>query len=173
MTSKPIKDDGKRKPVAFTKAVKKFIITKMSEGYTVAEIHRKWPDKTVKPNTVYKKAMEDPEWDEELNKGYSLWHYCKLEELDRLSTGLASELYPNAEFREAEAALKRRIDTLKFSLGKMAPIMAKRFDKAQVIDHKGLDGANLGPVIQIMDYSNGGIMGSITKGVTIDNDDDQ
>lgn len=135
-------------PVKFTKQVKKFIIEKMSEGYTVAEIHKKWPDKTVKPNTVYKKSMDDPEWAAELDRGYTLWYYSKQEELDKLSNGLASEIYPGVEFREAEAALKRRIDALKFSLGKMAPIMAKRFDKAQKIEVEG----NVGPQIAIMNY---------------------
>ena len=32
------------------------------------QFHRKWPDKTPKPNTVYKKCIEDKEWEEALEE---------------------------------------------------------------------------------------------------------
>lgn len=140
----------KRPPVKFTETVKKFILDKLSEGYTIAEMKRKWPDKLPDAKNIYKKSLSDPEWAERLDQGYTLWYYAKMEELDKLSNGLACELYPEAEFREAEAALKRRIDTLKFSLGKMAPVMAKRFDKTVKVEHSG---DSVGPQILIMDYS--------------------
>jgi len=136
------------KRLMLTKKMREFVVLKMSEGMTISEIHRKYPDKCAPPNSIYKKSAVDDEWKESLDQGYTLWHYMKMEELDRLSTGLASELYPNADFREAEAALKRRIDTLKFSLGKMAPIMSKRFDKAQKVEVEG----NTGPMIQVLNY---------------------
>jgi hypothetical protein len=126
-----------------------FIVQKMSEGLTIAEIHKKYPLKCSAPNSVYRKSADDEEWAAALDQGYSLWHYAKLEELDRLSTGLASELYPGVDFREAEAALKRRIDTLKFSLGKMAPMMSKRWDKATKIE---VDGVSTGPSINVINY---------------------
>ena len=138
------------KPVRFTETVKKFVLDKLSEGYTVAEMKRKWPEKLPDPKTIYRNSLKDESWAEDLDQGYTLWYYAKMEELDKLSNGLASELYPNIDFREAEAALKRRIDALKFSLGKMAPIMAKRFDKSVKVEHSG---DNVGPQIMIMDYS--------------------
>lgn len=161
---------NKPKPIRLTEAVKNFIVEKMSEGMTIAEINKKYPEKCPKPNSIYKKSIADDSWKEALDKGYTLWHYNKMEELDRLSSGLASEIYPGVEFKEAEAALKRRIDTLKFSLGKMAPVMSKRFDKAQKIEVEG----NIGPTIQVLNYYSTDMdtSGKLEKDVTPALDDD-
>lgn len=135
-----------------TKKIENFVLKKLSEGISIAECCRKYPEQTghLKDTALYMKSLRDTEFADKLNQAYSCYYMIKSSELDRLSTGLASELYPDAEFREAEAALKRRIDALKFDLGKMAPILSKRFDKTQKIE---LEGANLGPQILIMDYS--------------------
>ena len=62
----------------------------------------------------------------------------------------ASEAYPHVEdWRQAEAALKRRIDEAKFVLGKMAPILSKRFDKAQKVE---IEGNNIGPQLAVINY---------------------
>ena len=133
-----------------TKKVRKFIVEKMSEGYNLQEISRRWPTQmVVQPNTLYKRTLTDPELAEDLDQGYTLWYYAKMEELDRLSSVLASEEYPNVDFREAEATLKRRVDALKFALGKMAPVMSKRFNRAQKVE---VDNKNQGPQIQVLNY---------------------
>lgn len=136
--------------VRWSKTVEKFILDKMSEGHTISAIKQKWPDKIPDPKTVYRRSQKDREWAEQLDQAYTLWYYAKLEEIDRLSSALASEIYPLVDFREAEAALKRRIDALKFALGKMAPIMSKRFDKAQKLDVKSENVG--GPQYQVVNY---------------------
>lgn len=140
---------GRAKQVKMTRKVKDFILEKLSQGLTVAEIKRNYPDQCPAPETVARKALKDPEWAAELDQGYTLWYFNKMDELDRLSNGLACQLYPGADFREAEAALKRRIDALKFALGKMAPVLSKRFDKTQKIE---VSGDSLGPQIAVINY---------------------
>lgn len=158
---------SKPKRINFTEKLKTFIIEKMSEGLTVQEIHKKYPNECPKPNSVYKKCAEDDEWNAVLDKGYTLWYFAKQEELDRLSTGLASEIYPGIEFREAEAALKRRIDALKFSLGKMAPIMSKRFDKTTKIEVEG-DGIGQLAVINYYATNDSDSLKDITNSIDLD-----
>lgn len=123
------------RPRKLTPKILELIIDKMSQGYALEQVCREFKDQVgISYSAVIRTAVADPEVSSELDRGYTLWYFCKLEELDRLSTGLASDFYPNADFREAEAALKRRIDTLKFSLGKMAPILSKRFDKTEKVE---------------------------------------
>ena len=144
------------------------MLEKLTEGYSIAETHRKWPTKTVKPNTIYKASLRDTEFAELLSQAYTVFTYTKLDELDRLSDGLASELYPDVQFREAEAALKRRIDTLKFTCGKIAPILSKRFNKPT--QHVELSGSVDSKGIQVINYFSTATQSkAISKGITIDN----
>ena len=121
-----------------SQAVMDFIVDKMYEdGLLVDQVCKKYRDKCPASRNVYKWAAEDEEFKDRISDAYYHWHMSKLSELDVLSNGLASELYPDAEFREAEAALKRRIDTLKFALGKMAPVMTARMSSKQQVEHSG------------------------------------
>ena len=140
--------EGKPKRITLTKEVKKFIVDKLSEGYSLAEQKRLWPDQVVTPSAAYKRSQIDESWASQLDQGYTLWFYAKLEELEYLSKSLASDVYPDIQFREAEAALKRRVDALKFQLGKMAPILSKKFDKAQKLE---VDNKN-GVTINVLEY---------------------
>src|SRR5574343_614303 len=68
-----------------------------------------------------------------------------------LNRWTAPKLYPHVEdWRQAEATLKRRVDTAKFVLGKMAPVLSKRFDKTSKVEISGeLAG---GPQIAVINY---------------------
>jgi hypothetical protein len=128
---------------------KKFILDKMSEGFTVTEICRKWSDQVPSYKTVYRHSLKDKEWADDLNQGYTLWYFMKRDEMDYLSKTIPTEIYPELEFKEALALTTQRIRAIQFDLGKMAPIMSKKFDKADKLVVKGLD---TGPQIQVLKY---------------------
>lgn len=141
---------NKRKKVTFTRKVKDFIIDKMTEGFDIAQICNKWSDKVPHAKSVYRKAVDDAEFAEEINQAYTVLLMHRMDELHAISHMTASEAYPELDWREAEATLKRRIDEAKFVLGKMAPILSKRFDKSTKIE---VEGNNMGPQLVIMNYA--------------------
>ena len=156
----------KKKAVSLTASAKKLLISKICDGMTIPEACAKYPNQLPTPATIYRKQVDDIEFAKQIDSAYGALYMIRDAELDRLSSGLASEHYPSADFREAEAALKRRIDALKFGLGKMAPVMSSRFNKATVVDHKGLENLSVGPQIVIMDYSKP--LPALEEGITID-----
>lgn len=140
-----------RKKIAFTRKVKDFILECMTEGMDIAQITRKYPDKVPHAKSIYKHSLDNPEFAEEVNQAYTVLLMHRMDELHEISGKTASEAYPDLDWREAEATLKRRIDEMKFVLGKMSPILSKRFDKSTKIE---VEGANLGPQLVIMNYGN-------------------
>lgn len=123
------------KKVRFTRAVKDFILQKMAEGHDIAQICDKYGDKVPHRDSIYRKAVQDKEFAEEINQAYTVLLMHRMDELHKISGMTATEAYPNVEdWRQAEAALKRRIDEAKFVLGKMSPILSKRFDKTHKIE---------------------------------------
>lgn len=142
---------ARQKKVTFTKQVKKFILDKMASGMDIAEICEKYPLEVPHKDSIYRKSIQDKEFAEEINQAYTILLMHRLDELHAISGKTAVELYPNVEdWRQAEAALKRRVDAAKFVLGKMAPILSKRFDKTQKVEVSG--DANLGPQIAVINY---------------------
>lgn len=137
------------KPVKFTDQVKEFILQKMAEGHDISQIAKQWPDKVPHKDSIYRKSLEDPEFAEQVDRAYTVLLMHRLDELQEISTKTASELYPDIDWREAEATLKRRVDTAKFVLGKMAPVLSKRFDKATRLE---LSGDAAGPQIAVINY---------------------
>jgi len=139
-----------KKQVRFSRAVKNFILQKMAEGNDISMICEKWPEKVPYKDSIYRKAVQDKEFAEEVNQAYTVLLMHRLDELHAISGKTAMEVYPNVDdWRQAEAALKRKIDESKFVLGKMAPILSKRFDKAEKIEVSG-DAA--GPQIAVINY---------------------
>ncbi len=137
------------KQIRFTDSVTKFILDKMTEGFDIAQICYKWPDKVPHAKSIYRKSLDDAEFAAKIDQAYTVLLMHRLDELHSLSGKLASEVYPNADWREAEAALKRQIDEAKFVLGKMAPVLSKRFNKTEKIE---LSGQALAPQIAIVSY---------------------
>lgn len=137
------------KQVRFSAKVKKFILDKMAEGYDIAQMCQKWGDKLPHKKSIYRKAVDDAEFAEQINQAYTVLLMHRMDELHNISSMTASEAYPDVDWREAEATLKRRIDEAKFVLGKMAPILSKRFDKSSKIELKG---EQLGPKLAVINY---------------------
>lgn len=139
------------KQVRFTKEVKKFILDKMCSGYDIAQICDKWPDKVPHRDSIYRKSVQDSEFGEEINQAYTVLLMHRMDELHKISGQTATEAYPEVEdWRQAEAALKRRIDEQKFVLGKMSPILSKRFDRAAKVEVSG--NIQKGPEIAVINY---------------------
>jgi len=143
-------DKTTRTNVKLTKKVKRFIVEKLSEGYTIADICRMWPkDVPIKPNTIYKASMYDESVAEMLDTGYTLWYYRKQEELCELSLAIPSEMYPHISPNEAGKVLDRRINALNFLLARMSSVMSKRFNRAAKVE---VSGDNLAPTINVVKY---------------------
>jgi len=138
------------KQVRFSKDVKKFIVDKMAQGFDVRQICEKWPDKVPHPDSIYRKAATDDAFGEEYEKAYTILLTHRMDEMHELSSKLASEVYPEADdWRQAEAALKRRLDDYKFLLGKMAPVFSRKFDKSAKVE---VSGQLEGPQVNIINY---------------------
>lgn len=127
----------RKKLIRFTKEIKQFICGQVASGLEVAEVCRQFAEKVPTEEAINREQVKDKEFGADMDDAYTALLMKRLGELRKYSTCLASEIYPGVDFREAEAALKRRIDALKFALGKMAPIMSKRFDKVQRVEHVG------------------------------------
>lgn len=140
------------KQVRFTKEVKKFILTKMAQGNDIATITRKWPDKVPHPDSIYRKSLEDKDFGEEIDRAYTILLMHRMDELHRLAGLTATEAFPHVEdWRQAEATLKRKMDEAKFVLGKMSPILSRRFDRTQKVEVSGIDSA---PQLAVINYYN-------------------
>ena len=121
-----------------SKSVQEFILDKMAEGNDVAMIKRKWPDQVPDTKTIYRASERYPEFGRAMDRAYTSLFMHRMDELHRLSGLTAREAFPDVDdWREAEATLKRMIDEHKFVLAKMAPILSKRFDKAQKVEVSG------------------------------------
>lgn len=138
--------------VRYSKKIAKFICDHVADGMTVAEIcDRKFKDITPDSRTVYKWRPKHPEFDEQLHQAYETHFLRKYEEMEEITQKSAKELYPDLEFKEAAEARRARLDVLKFALGKMAPVLARRTFSSKVeVEHSG---EVKGPTIQIMSYS--------------------
>lgn len=100
--------------------------------------------------SVYRWQNEHKEFKDMMDAAYSAYLDSLFVELRDLNNKTATEIFPDVEFREAAEAAKRKADTLKFTLGKLAPVMSNRFDKASKIQHEG---KVQGPNIVIQSYS--------------------
>lgn len=127
----------RKKQIKWTKKLARFICDEISSGLNVAEIKKKYPDKVPDTATIYRKRTSDPEFKEQYETAYTSYIMYMMDEYSVLSKALASEVYPGVDFREAEAALKRRVDNLKFTIAKTSAMLTRAFDKAQVVEHTG------------------------------------
>tara|TARA_R100001143_G_C3352127_1_gene130155 strand:- start:1442 stop:1960 length:519 start_codon:yes stop_codon:yes gene_type:complete len=144
------KEGKQHKTVRFTKAVQDFIIKKMIDGYDILNIVKKWPDQVPAYETIVRASNKDEEWAERVNQAYGLLLMRRVDELNELASMPAREMFPEIEdWREANECKRAKIDALKFTLGKMAPVLSKRFDKAQKVEVEG--GAGL-PQLAVINY---------------------
>lgn len=143
---------ARKKKISLTSKVKNFIVDKLAEGMNVAAICRTYPNEVPDVKTIYRAQVKDEEFASKMTEAYTCYYMQLIGELDEISKALPSEMYPNVDFKEAEATLKRRQDGLKYSIAKLAPILSSRFDKAQKVEHTG-EIKDSGPKYVIMDYA--------------------
>jgi hypothetical protein len=145
------------KTIKMTQAVKDFIVDMMSEGLDISQIADRFPDKVPSISTIYKQTLNDSEFQQKVNQGYTVLLMHRMDELHRISGQTASEAYPEiGDWRQAEAVLKRRMDEAKFVLGKLAPILSSRFNKVEKIE------VSVAEKLAIVDYSTAKIERDIT-----------
>jgi len=133
----------KRKAVRLTREVKDFILEKMHGGMDILTLSEAFPDKVPVADTIYKAPLKDKEFEAELNEAYTVLLMRRMDELHKIGTLPASILYPDIDWREGEATLKRNIDTKKFLLGKMAPILSKKFQRMDKLEVSGIEGTKI------------------------------
>lgn len=117
-----------KKAVKYSKALANRIAEAVAGGTSVRALCKssdKYPD----AKTVYRWQRSHEDFNDKMSNAYDSYMHGLLGELDDLSSGLASDHYPSADFREAEAALKRRIDAVKFMVAKAAPQLSKRWER--------------------------------------------
>lgn len=119
-----------------TDKLKKEIAELVSTGLDVKQALKKLGD-PIKANTVYKEYTHDPAFRDLMYTAYFAYVMSKESRLNEIALLTASEAYPNLDFREAEAKLKREVDILKFTVAKVAPILSPAFDKKVHVEHTG------------------------------------
>lgn len=135
-----------------------FICDKVSEGTTVAEICRKYPEAMPAEKTIYDWRKKYPEFKNALTEAYQTLIYKQMDELNDLSKQLLEEdTNSNEDINEAKlSAIKNRdrrdnirvrIDAIKFSLSHLAPKLVPELKDQQVKAQFNL------PAIQIINYS--------------------
>ena len=138
--------------IRYSKKLALFIADKVSEGYTVADIcERMFKGQVPHSKSVYRWQKENQEFKDMMTDAYVLFFERKLEELEYISKASLADLYPDIkDQRERFEARRTRLDTLKFELGKLAPVLTNRFNSKQrvEIEHSG----NM-PSIQIVSYA--------------------
>lgn len=145
----------KKKPVVkYSKKIAEAICDLVSQGLTVEETIRTDPMKFPTATSVYRWSRDKPEFEAMLNNAYSCFLFVKMEELREISsTEWCVEHLDDfgGDYKLAFEARRAKMDALKFLLGKLAPILSKRFSNKQEIEVSGT--ANLGTQILIQNYS--------------------
>jgi hypothetical protein len=139
-----------RKNSQYNKKTASFIASEVANGLDIAQIAKKYPKKVPKDMVIYQWLQRKPEFRELINEAFEIWLYRKMEELNYVTTTSREILYPDLDARDAYEARRAHVDGLKFVLGKMAPILSKRFTPKSTIEHTG---EALGPQIQVINYS--------------------
>lgn len=105
--------------------------------------------------SVRRAQAKDPEIHEAITRAYDAYFQVKADEIERLSL----EGVPKEVEAEGKIAInsyiqnkRLRIDTLKFQLAKLAPMLSARFDKAETKREEEAAKALSGPTIQIISY---------------------
>lgn len=115
----------------YSKGLLNFITDKICEGISLREICKTFKDDVPAEKTIYLWKKQYPECKKALDEAYQTFFYKKLDELEELSKEamrLTSSL-KSVEKDEAAAirlkleGLRQRIDTLKFTVAKIAPKM--------------------------------------------------
>ena len=139
-----------KKTVKYSAKVIDFIVDRMIEERLLpAQVLKKYPDKTPHLRKLYEWQANKPEVREQIDEAYEaviqLWH-CELEELSS-PDWCEKHLNEFSDYKMAFEARRARLDALKFTLGKLAGVLSRRWTSKQVVEHKS-DGP-----IQIISYA--------------------
>lgn len=145
----------KNKPkVKYSKKVIDFILDKMeTEGLLPGAVCNKYPEECPDSKTFYRWKRKYPELEERVNKAYVSWSMQQVEELIEYSKPEWCKLHLHefgGDIRLAMEARRSKLDTLKFVVGKVLPVLNKQWSEIKTIEVKG-DG--LKPQFVIMNYA--------------------
>jgi hypothetical protein len=135
-----------KKYVHFTRDIKDFVLEKMHGGMSILEIATKFPDKVPVADKMYKASLKDEKFKQEVDDAYAVILMRKLDELfdlgdenwcrDRLDQF-------DGNYKLAFEARKTKVEISKFALGKMAPVLSKRFQKTDKLEVSGMEGSSV------------------------------
>lgn len=140
------------KPRKFTPLLQRRICTRLAEGIDISTQCKLFPDEMPKhPSQVYRYASENEEFNEEINKAYSILFMLKQEEESFVGSPeylqqLLSQFDGN--LAAAKSAQQTKLKTIQHQLDKVAPVLSKRWDKAKKVEVSG----NNMPTIVINDF---------------------
>ena len=127
--------------VHLTRAVKDFIIDKMCSGIDISNICKKFKDKVPAYETIIRSQAKDSEWAKEVDQAYTVLLMRRLDELEEVASETwckdRLELF-GGDYKMAFEARRAKLDSLKFVLGKMAPILSVRFNKTEKLEVTGI-----------------------------------
>ena len=140
-----------KKYVRYSKAVAAFIIKCIEEeDLLVEQACKKYKESLPDARTIYRWSSKHEEFAAMMDAAYTTWLMSRMSELNEISSKPAQDLFPELDFKAAEATRKARMDALKYTLAKMAPILSKRFHTSSKIEHTGKVDA---PTIIIKSYA--------------------
>ena len=89
-------------------------------------------------STGYKWMDKYPDFAEDVTKAFTYYFMTKHSELDEWRQK-KSESFPQMDWREAEAFIKRNIQALQFELAKLAPVLTEKYKSSQKVnmEHSG------------------------------------
>jgi hypothetical protein len=132
-------------------AVKEFIIDKVCEGYTPKKIWEMYPDTVPHYKSIYRHQLHNEEFRKEMDDAYAIFLNVTLTDYASDASKLASEVYPDVDWRQAEAAMKRMQKARETILGQIAYTLSSRHHKKQEIEIKG-EVTHNNPVFSVIHY---------------------
>ena len=133
--------------------VRIFTIRMVREGHDLVHIWNTYPDKAARPDVVLQRAHTDEKFRAKLLNAYAALFLIRHNEMEQLSK-MAPSSYLYGEFenvKDGEAALKRRISAIQYSIKHMSPIIHQLL--APTVPTKQELVKQSGPTLTITKYS--------------------
>lgn len=143
-----------KKRIVLTKELKKFIVDKISSGMDMTTVCEKYEDKLPSYRSIQSAQQKDNDFYLAVAKAYDHFFEVKFSELERLSTEETPAHVKEDKFslQDYHNSKRLRVDTLKFMLAKLAPMLSKRWES---VSRKGIIEAqqNVGTQIIVKNYA--------------------
>jgi hypothetical protein len=148
--------ENRKKVVRLNKQNTKFVLEKIAGGMDLTTVCKQYSDKVPTASAIRKAATKDPELHDAITRAYDGFMMVKMDEIERLSL----EQVPANIVEEGKLAInaylqnkRLRIDTLKFTISKVAPMISKRFEYSAGKNKTEEGDTNIGTQIVIQNYS--------------------